>query len=188
VRGRKYKYMDNNKINEIPDPRSKFGQFFKRNKTLVFALPILLVLIVVLIIVYSNLGTDKSTVADLPDNDITNNKAIDSTVSKNEDRPVDAKVEILPQKVRTEDQKNEGGNVTSQIDPFEQPMVLSGVLVNDNGDNIAIIESEGKSFVVKEGDTVGKNWKVEEIKEDGVILNNGEKDSFIQFEDEVVSD
>lgn len=180
--------MDN-KINRNIDSEGKIGQFFKKNKSLVFVLPILFVLIIVLILVYSNQGTNNtkgtkdtgSALTDLSNNEASNsNGSADSTNSNTEDKKADVKVEVLPQKVRTTDQMNYEEYTPSQKDPFEQPMVLSGVLLGDNEEKLAIIESGGKSFVAKEGDTVGKYWNVEKIKEDGAVLSRGGGDSVVR--------
>jgi hypothetical protein len=60
---------------------------------------------------------------------------------------------------------------TNFIDPFSGPYNLTGVIVNDTGRNVAIIEGNGRNFVVAENDTIDNSWRVESITMKQVILS-----------------
>lgn len=61
------------------------------------------------------------------------------------------------------------------IDPFSGPYNLSGVVVNDTGRNVAIIEGNGKTFVVAENSTIDNSWRVESVTMKQVILSCNNK-------------
>lgn len=68
--------------------------------------------------------------------------------------------EILPQ---TERQKN--------LNPFAGPLKLTGVLISSNTlDNLAILESNNRSYIVRHGDIIDDYWTVEKIEKSSVVL------------------
>ncbi|NLC68403.1 MAG: hypothetical protein GX754_06385 [Clostridiaceae bacterium] len=156
--------------------KSRIDAFFKKNRTLVYTLPLLLVLVVVLVIIYSNqdiagyFGSRPATVENLDDEKIAGLI-----------KEAEGKVEVLPNMERTLEIKEGEGAATNLgnetlYDPFQQPVTISGILYDEKGKSVAIIETGEKSYVVIEGDSVNQNWKVAEITSSTVVLKAGEKE------------
>lgn len=83
--------------------------------------------------------------------------------------------EVLPQQVRSNDNDENDNNLSwstfdANVDPFSDPMKLTGVLYGGRGGPLAIIESSGTSYIVSEGDYVDDLWAVRSIVRDSVIL------------------
>lgn len=179
--------LDSKSLNKINNKKiasgteNKIKDFIQKNKILVITLPISLLLIVVLIIINSKLNINKKTYTNTTKANKTDGKVVEDSVVKDLGKQANTNVEVLPQNVRIDDQVEDSGNILSQINPFEKPMILSGIFADDEEDNTAIIESKGKAYIVKKGDIIGKSWEVKEIKEDHVILNNEGKESVIRF-------
>lgn len=133
-------------------------KFFEVNKSLVYLLPVLVVLLVVLIIVLSGQG----------------NKSIDTSGKKDDfytgdNLPKEPQVDVLPQFKRTE------SSVNVDKDPFGEPMKLTGIVLSDNKP-VAIIVADGYSYVAGIDDIVGeKSWKVVCIEKDSVTLKSNEE-------------
>ncbi|NSW89314.1 MAG: hypothetical protein HPY74_01370 [Firmicutes bacterium] len=170
--------------NNIPSGfKSKIVQFFNKNKLLVYALPLLIILIVVLIILYSNRGIG-GNIKDRP----AGGEALDTGQIGNLIEEIEDKVEVLPNVVRPVDQQQQTAAQAAEksddavlYNPFEQPMVLSGILYAENGNSVAIIETSEKSYIVRKGDSVGTSWKVEEITDNTVVLKAGEKETTLSI-------
>ncbi len=54
--------------------------------------------------------------------------------------------------------------------PFAAPYKVSGIIYDEKGGSIAIIEAENKTFIVKADDQVGEYFKVLNIESDKVVL------------------
>lgn len=139
-----------------------------KNRLFIIIAGSLLVLAVVLGI-YSIVMLNNRTASE------TNNdqeiEAVDPEVVIAED--VEGTAEVLPQQVRSDDDLNEdqGGSVFNpSVDPFSDPMKLTGVLYGSRGGPLAIIESSGTSYIVSEGDYVDDLWAVRSIVRDSVVL------------------
>lgn len=153
---------------------SGFKKFFNQNKTLVFLLPVLLIMIIVCIIIY------------IPKGD----KQADSVPAAAETTIADGnKVEVLPQTERVVDEKaaddseqSTSGEDSTVKDPFVGPMKFTGVLLNSNGENIAVVEGNGKSYVVRKGDMIGDSIQVESISAEEVVLKSGERTINLKLE------
>lgn len=81
--------------------------------------------------------------------------------------------EVLPQQIRiniTEEDENNWSSFDPFIDPFADPMKLTGVVIGGRGGAMAIIESGGTSYIVAVGDYVDDLWAVLQITRDMVIL------------------
>lgn len=168
--------MEKNGNKTISDFKNKLRSFLEKNRTLKFSLPLLVVLGVILIIVYSNQGIGNIFGGSLTAEETLNEDEIGRLNEKSED-----KVEVLPNIERSfESQTGEQVAVNSRnnalYDPFQQPMILSGILYDANGKSVAIIETSEKSYVVIEGDNVNTNWEVTEIANSTVVLKSGEKE------------
>lgn len=156
---------------------SGFKRFFEQNKSLVFMLPVLLILIVVVIIIYIPKGGGQAdNVPVMADNANTTEQG--------------NRVEVLPQteRVVSEEAADKAESAAadntdkSVKDPFVAPMSFTGVLINSNGDNIAILEGNGKSYVVRKGDMLGDSTQVDSISAETVILKNGDRTVELKLE------
>ncbi len=81
--------------------------------------------------------------------------------------------EVLPQQIRintTEDDEDNFSGFEPFMDPFADPMKLTGVVIGGRGGAMAIIESSGTSYMVAVGDYVDDLWAVLQISRDMVIL------------------
>lgn len=78
--------------------------------------------------------------------------------------------EVLPQQRRENDGQGMADGPGSFIDPFAEPMKLTGVAIGGHGGNMAIIESGGTSYIVAVGDYVDDLWAVTIISRDSAVL------------------
>ncbi len=81
--------------------------------------------------------------------------------------------EVLPQQIRiniTEEDENNWSGFEPFVDPFADPMKLTGVVIGGRGGAMAIVESGGTSYIVAVGDYVDDIWAVLQITRDMVIL------------------
>ncbi len=69
--------------------------------------------------------------------------------------------------------KDERDKDKSEIlrNPMASPYKVSGIIYDEKGGSLAIIEAENKSFIVKAGETAGEYFKVLEIRADEVVLD-----------------
>ncbi len=87
-------------------------------------------------------------------------------------------VTTLPQTQRTLDEKpgdKPAGDRDGAVDPFAGAL-LRGVILDKNGQNLAIIEIGGMAYIAEKGSTVAETWTVEEIKEREVVLKAGDRE------------
>lgn len=149
-------------------------EYFKKNKKMVFMLPVLAVLIVVLIITYSGvLGGKKSKPKPIQASESMPGPEMDGK----------RQVEVLPQVTRSVEPSKEDSSVLK--DPFKSPlanmnMILKGIFENESGLNYAIIEADGTSYVVKTDDTIGA-YKVISVGNGKVLLDSDGKISTLDF-------
>ncbi len=80
--------------------------------------------------------------------------------------------EVLPQQRRSDGVMEDGSwvPVNQYVDPFAEPIKLTGVAIGGSGGPMAIIESGGNSYIVKVGDYVDDLWAVLEINRETVVL------------------
>lgn len=78
--------------------------------------------------------------------------------------------EVLPQQRRESGEQITGTDQGPFIDPFAEPMKLTGIAVGGHGGNMAIIESGGTSYIVSVGDYVDDLWAVTIITRDSAVL------------------
>jgi type II secretory pathway component PulC len=78
--------------------------------------------------------------------------------------------EVLPQQRRESDEQISGNGQGPFIDPFAEPMKLTGIAIGGHGGNMAIIESGGTSYIVSVGDYVDDLWAVTKITRDSAVL------------------
>jgi len=188
-----------NNINEPEEPNAKNKldilkksviEFFEKNRSLVFLLPLLVIMLVVLIVLYSsgnkaNKNNENYTVS----GGKNQSGSISASTGNGIDLPSGNKIEVLPQTEReTEKAAEDKGSenvankgTSNPANPFDAPMKLSGIILNNKGSSVAIIETNNTSYVVKEGEFVNNIWKVEKIEEKGVLLVNGDKEAYLAF-------
>lgn len=157
-----------------------FKKFLRENKTLSFMLPLLGVLIIVLIIIYS--GQNKATPAsgNVAVSD-TSSASVQSTPANtaNSAPAEQANVEILPQIIRSENEKNP----EIEKDPFETPLELKGILLCGEK-STAIIESGGVSYIVNLDETVGTSrYKVIDIQKASVTVESSKGSTVLELQD-----
>lgn len=85
-------------------------------------------------------------------------------------------VEVLPRVERMDDEPS-----LKPMDPFAAPPLLVGVLLGGGGDDIAIIEAGGKTFIVKTGEMIAGLWKVAEIHKDRVVISIGGQQTILSL-------
>ena len=81
--------------------------------------------------------------------------------------------EVLPQHRRETDDEYTSDIWTSfeaGVDPFTDPMRLTGVVTGGRGGAMAIIESSGTAYIVAVGDYVDDLWAVRQITRDMVVM------------------
>lgn len=147
---------------------SKILQFFENRMFLVVAGAILLFAIAFSI--YSLVILRDQTASgevDLP--------GTESAEPAENDGEIEGTAEVLPQQVRSNNNDDNANNqgwsaFDANVDPFSDPMKLTGVLYGGRGGSLAIIESSGTSYIVSEGDYVDDLWAVRSIIRDSVIL------------------
>lgn len=81
-------------------------------------------------------------------------------------------VEVLPQLQRSSEEVADGAltSLNPIMDPFAEPIKLTGVVIGGRGGTMAIIESSGTSFIVAVGDYVDDLWAVYQITRGSAVL------------------
>lgn len=91
--------------------------------------------------------------------------------------------EVLPQNRRINDglefDLDDWPAAGMPVDPFADPMRLTGVVVGGYGGTMAIIESSNTSYIVSVGDYVDDIWLVHRISRDGAVLRAGGQEIYI---------
>ena len=153
---------------------SAFKKFLKENKSLAFMLPVLAILIIVLIIVYSGVFSKKEAPASSGETPPAITQPSESALAQQ------PQVDVLPQIIRSTSE----GAVDVIKDPFESPVKLSGIIYSTDR-STAIVESNGISYIVKEDDFLGDStWRVTLIQKDSITLESGEKSISLSLNDE----
>jgi len=67
------------------------------------------------------------------------------------------------------------------VDPFAGPAVLRGVITGGGGNDLAIIEIGGATYVAAPGDKIAGDWTVTEIKNGLVILTTQDQEMRLEF-------
>ena len=91
--------------------------------------------------------------------------------------------EVLPQNRRYSDdlefELDDWPAAGMPVDPFADPMRLTGVVVGGYGGTMAIIESSNTSYIVSVGDYIDDIWLVYRISRDGAVLRAGGQEIYI---------
>ena len=147
--------------------KSGFKKFFKDNRSLMYTIPVLIVLVVAVVVVYilsENNKTADNQPAATPT--ATEQQTEESTPAPSQSASESDGTEVttLPQDERDKDDSELMRN------PFADPYKVSGIIYDEKGGSIAIIEAENKTFIVKTDDQVGEYFKVLNIEFDRVVL------------------
>lgn len=81
--------------------------------------------------------------------------------------------EVLPQQRREVNDTSDSASWNAfepALDPFADPMRLTGIVTGGRGGSMAIIESSGTSYIVSVGDYVDDLWAVRDITGSMVIM------------------
>jgi type II secretory pathway component PulC len=156
---------------------SNFKMFLKENKTLAVSAPILVILIIAVIILYSSMGSQDA-------------QGILPALTENAPAGLEGtRVEILPQTERTtsgtaQDAQGEAAPETGggAKNPFNSPVTLKGIIVRDDNKGAAILETGGKTLIVSKDDTLENGMTVGDISLDKVILIDNGKDIELKME------
>ena len=149
------------------DKKSGLKKFFQENRSLVFTIPVFIVLVIAVILVYVLGGKD---VADtqLPSetNPIVTEQPAELTPVPTSEPAESGGTEVttLPKDERNKDDSDIIRN------PFADPYKVSGIIYDKSGGSIAIIEAENKTYIVKTDDQIGNYFKVISIEPDQVVL------------------
>lgn len=147
-----------------------FKKFIAQNKFLIFGGSIVIILLVVLASIYFSLG-------------ILGQTKTHETISLKDTEGIQ-QVEVLPQLQRaTETASSSDPQSEKPLDPFNGPITLKGIVMNSNGNSVAVIEASGNSYVVAANDTISNTWKVESISANQVVLKYGDRDYTLTLPD-----
>ena len=159
---------------------SKIMTFLKNRMFLVIAGAVLLIAVALsvysVVVMRDRTATEQPTV---PETETVETEEVNGEVA--------GTAEVLPQQVRSND--NDGNDndqgwtsFEANVDPFSDPMKLTGVLYGGRGGPLAIIESSGTSFIVSEGDYVDDLWAVRSIVRDSVVLRAHNQEVRLYFD------
>ncbi len=146
-----------------------FKKFAAENKSLLFTIPVFVVLLVIVLFVYVFSGNkDNTTEVITPtpspvatvQQEPTESQPVETT-SPDDQRTI---VIPLPDTERDKDSEEIYRN------PFAVPYKVSGIIYSSKGDSVAIIEAENKSFIVKVGDNAEDYFTVLNIEKNSVTL------------------
>lgn len=156
--------------------QSAFKRFLKENRTLAVSIPILAILLIAVIIIYSSMGNSKSqgTVPVIAEK--TNAPAQTIEILPNTER-------VINSKESRDDLKNSDSTSNAAIkDPFNGPITLVGVLVDANGGGMAVIEANNKSYIVKKDDILENDMTVSSISTDQITLKDNDREMILKLE------
>jgi len=143
-----------------------FKKFANENKSLLFTIPVFVVLLVIVLFVYvfnGNKPVDTVKSTPMPTKTISNEDVATSTPTPT-DTDSSTEVTTLPDSERTKDSDETYRN------PFALPYKVSGIIYDSKGGSVTIIEAENKSYILKEGDKAEKYFTVLKIDKNSVII------------------
>ncbi len=117
--------------------------------------------------------------------DLPPGSEIESSEAAAGDSEVAGVVEVLPQNKRSIDNDDDvqGWSAFNPgIDPFSDPMRLTGVVTGGRSCAMAIIESSGTSYIVSEGDYVDDLWAVRQITGESVVMRAHNQEVMLFFD------
>lgn len=145
-------------------------KFAAENKSLLFTIPVFVVLLVIVLFVYVFSGNDDDTaevITPTPTAVATEQQTPTDTQPVETTTPDDDQETIVTPLPDTERDKD-----SDEIyrNPFAVPYKVSGIIYSSKGDSVAIIEAENKSFIVKVGDNAEDFFTVLDINKNSVTL------------------
>jgi hypothetical protein len=148
--------------------KSKFKKFIDENRSLIFTVPVFVVLAIVLVMVYVLGGNNDNTSETNPPAANTPLATAESAEpSETSDSNNGQEVTTLP------DDEREKSPSEIQRNPFAEPYKVSGIIYDSKGDSLAIIEAENKSYIVEAGDEGDGYFTVVSIERDQEVLEVG---------------
>lgn len=147
--------------------KSNFSRFLKDNRTLMISIPVLIIAVIVALVLYSNMSGSGGLDANAP----VLPGIIPADMHGNQ-------VEVLPQTERTTGDDGTAISAKNSAsdglvkNPFDDPVRLTGVLIKEDGESVAILEAGAKTFIVKVGDTLENGMAVVNISLDSVLLDD----------------
>ncbi len=145
--------------------KSALSEFMKKNKSMVYLLPILLIGIVAVVVMYSKPQNKPKPKPTAP---ASANSQNNSGITGGQD----LRVEVLPQMERVK--QPEDLNLSQIDDPFEEgepSLFLKGIVLSEKNDT-AIIETGSRAYIVSVGDSIDSYWHVEKIENRKVTLKD----------------
>lgn len=153
---------------------SAFKKFLKENKSLTYMLPLLAILAIVAIIIYSGAFSKKDKTVS------SQNPSPSSTQTTN--TPIDTnhpQVEVLPQIIRSDNEEKAEVNKN----PFESPIKLVGIVYSEVG-STAVIQWGGYSYIVQSKDKIGdSDWTVTNIDRDNISITSNDNTMVLHLSD-----
>lgn len=147
------------------EKKTKFKKFLDENRSLVFTVPVFIVLVIAVILV--NILSGNNTTENNQPSETTPPVTTQTAEPVQSGQPSDddsQEVTTLPDDERDKDEDEIRRN------PFSDPYRVSGIIYDKSG-SIAIIEAENKSFIVETGDSPGGYFTVLSIEKDNVVLD-----------------
>lgn len=144
-------------------------KFATENKSLLFTIPVFVVLLVIVLFVYVFSGNNDNTtevVSPTPSPVATASQEPTESQPVETTSPEDQGTIVIP----LPDTERDKDSDEIYRNPFAVPYKVSGIIYSSKGDSVAIIEAENKSFIVKVGDNAEDYFTVLNIEENSVTL------------------
>ena len=150
------------------EKKSGLKKFFQENRSLVFTIPVFIILVVAVILVYVLTGRDNTAENQVPaeTSPITTEQPAQTTP---EPTPVPSDSEGTEVTTLPQDERDRDGSEIMR-NPFAEPYRVSGIIYDKSGNSLAIIEAENKTYIVEADEQVGEYFKVLNIESDRVVL------------------
>lgn len=144
----------------------------ERKKKIIIMSIVIAILILSLLGVYVRLG-----IISLPGTGNNVEPAAQITTDSDDTSEVTEQLDIFTEEADEQTSETKEEDISSEDDtnvlsPFSGPFELIGVVVDQNNKNVAIIDGNSRTHIVRQNDLIDDSWKVQEISKDSVILNN----------------
>ena len=145
-----------------------FKKFATENKSLLFTIPVFVVLLVIVLFVYVSGNKDDTAEVITP----TSTPVATEQQTPTDTQPVETSTPDDQETIVTPLPDTERDKDSDEIyrNPFAVPYKVSGIIYSSKGDSVAIIEAENKSFIVKVGDNAEDFFTVLDISKNSVTL------------------
>jgi Tfp pilus assembly protein PilP len=149
-----------------------FKKFVDENKSLLFTIPVFVVLLVIVLFVYVFNGGGSGKQADITPTPVPVATASQSADNQETTEPTPSTIpyDDSTEVVTLPDTEREKDSDEILRNPFALPYRVSGIIFDSKGESVAIIEAENKSFIVKVGDIADEYVTVIKIEKHAVII------------------